>query len=462
MRGGTDGQRGDQEGVNMAALTPGLTLLERGDDDYEAARTSSVWNGLRPDRFPELIALVRDVSEAQSAVRLAAERGLRVTVRSGGHSWSANHLRDGALMIDLSRLTDVEVDVEREIAWVSPAVRGEQLIRELRQHDLFFTTGHCNDVGLGGFTLGGGFGWMSRVHGMACESVVALDVITADGYLVRCDSEHNKDLYWAARGAGPGFPGIVVRLALRVYPLYPVMMLSTDLYPRAVLDELFLWLETIIADVPEALELRVNVSREHPGVDGVGLRVVGSTFAADADAARHNLAILDSCPVLEQRVSSVRNAEADVLDVVMASDDFCKPGKRMVADNMWTGAPMEDLLPGIRRIADTMSHESFLMWHLMGLDPKVPPGGFYSLRDRYAACIYSVWSDASDDAALAAWPGDRMREMERYATGIQINDENLERRTAAVADESAVQRLQEICRARDPEARFHSWPECPE
>ena len=436
-------------------LVDGLTLMERGDEGYEEARLASVWNGLKPDRFPAVIARVRDEDDVLAAVRLAREQGRRVTVRSGGHGWTANHLRDDAFLIDMSEMTRVEVDVEAQTAWVAPAVKGEQLIRELRVHDLFFTTGHCNDVGLGGFTLGGGYGWMSRVHGMACDSLLAVDVVTAEGELVRADATQNSDLFWAAQGAGPGFPGVVTRMQLQVYPLYPVMMLSTALYPREMLDEVFRWLESIAPQVSPALELRISMSREHPGIDGVGLRVVGSTFAgSDAEATR-NLEILDSCPLRDRAVSSVSNVKADVLDVVMASDDFCKPGKRMVADNMWSDASMDELLPGIRRIADTMSHESFMMWHLMGVDPNPSGAGFRSLYQRWGASLYSVWADPAEDDALVAWPALRMREMEPLASGIQVNDENLERRAAPVGSPAAQRRLNAIRQARDPEGRMH-------
>jgi hypothetical protein len=441
----------------MVPLTTGLALIERGDEGYERARLDSVWNGLKPDRFPAAIARVRDDADVVAAVRVARERGLRVTVRSGGHSWSANHLRDGALLIDMSDLTDVEVDAAAQTAWVTPAVKGEQLIRELRGHGLFFTTGHCNDVGLGGFTLGGGFGWMSRHHGFACTSVLALDVVTADGELVRADAGQNSDLYWAARGSGPGFFGVVTRILYQVYPDYPVTMISADVYPRAVLEDVFGWLDSQ-AEVSPALELRLNVGLEHPGIDGVGVRVVGSTLAQSAEEARATLALLDTCPVLDRAVSSVRNIETDVLDLVMASDDACKPGRRMVADNIWTGAPMSDLLPGICHVADTMTHESFMMWHFIGDDPKPGQDRFHSIHDRYNAAVYAVWSDPADDEAVGSWPARCLAPLEALSSGTHLNDENLARRPARVATESAMTRFEEIRAVRDPDRLFYGWP----
>lgn len=438
-------------------IDTGLLLLERGEAGYEEARLASVWNGRKPDRYPACIVQVRDADDVIAAVRLARARGLQVTVRSGGHGWSANHLRDGALLIDMSRMTGIEVDRTAETAWVQPAVKGEQLIVALREEGLFFTTGHCNDVGLGGFTLGGGFGWMSRAHGFACTSVLALDVVTADGELVRADPEQNADLYWAARGSGHGFFGVVTRMQLQVYPDYPVTMVSADIYPREALDEVFRWLDTIAPTIPDALELRVNIGLEHAGVEGVGLRVVGSTFTRDVEEARRNLAVLDTCPALPRAVSSVRDLRADVLDLVMASDDACKPGKRMVADNIWTGAPIEDLLPGIRALADTMTHESFVMWHVIGADPEPDPSLFYSLHDRYNVAAYAVYSVPADDQSVGRWPEQVLQGFGQLATGIQLNDENLAARSGPVCSPAALERYEQIRAARDPDGVFHGF-----
>lgn len=435
----------------------GLQILERTDEGYESARLASVWNGRKPDLYPECIVQVRDAAEVVAAVRLARRRGLRVTVRSGGHGWSANHLRDGALLIDMSRMTNVDIDVDEETAWVQPGVKGEAVIVALREKGLFFTTGHCNDVGLGGFTLGGGFGWMSRAHGFACTSVLALDIVTAAGELVHADPHQNSDLYWAARGSGHGFFGVVTRMKLQVYPDYEVTMISADVYPREALDEVFRWLDEVAPTLPPALELRVNIGLEHAGVEGVGMRVLGSTFTHDEDEARRHLAVLDTCPALPRAVSSVREIRADVLDLVMTSDDACKPGSRMATDNMWTGAPIEDLLPGIRQMADTMTHSSFVMWHVIGADPEPDPTMFHSLHDRYNVAVYAVYDDPADDETVGRWPERALSIFGDLASGIQLNDENLAFRTGPVSSAAAVRRYEEIRRERDPDGVFFGF-----
>ena len=140
-----------------------------------------------------------------AGVRLARDRGLKVSVRAGGHSWAAWSLQDDALLIDLGRMGEMAYDPATGIATVSPAVKGgAELTPFLTSHGRAFPGGHCPSVGIGGFLLQGGQGWNSRKYGWACENVTAIDVVTAAGELIRADEHENADLLWAARGAGPG------------------------------------------------------------------------------------------------------------------------------------------------------------------------------------------------------------------------------------------------------------------
>ncbi len=115
------------------------------------------------------------------AVRWAGDEELQIGVRSGGHSWAGNHVRDGGMLLDVSRLTDVEIDSETMSAKLQPGARGNELLAALAERELFFPAGHCEGVALGGYLLQGGYGWNGRVHGPACMSVEAIDLVTADG-----------------------------------------------------------------------------------------------------------------------------------------------------------------------------------------------------------------------------------------------------------------------------------------
>ena len=176
---------------------------------------------------------------ARGAAARDAE-GMRIGVRSGGHSWAGNHLRDGGMLLDVSRLDAVEIDAARDDAPRSgPGCRGNELLAALAEQDLFFPAGHCPGVALGGYLLQGGFGWNGRVHGPACMSVEAIDVVTAAGELVRADESSTPTCFWAARGSGPGFFGVVTRFHLRLYPRPRHVANGVYLYPIDVLEEVF-------------------------------------------------------------------------------------------------------------------------------------------------------------------------------------------------------------------------------
>lgn len=190
----------------MRALPAGRHFF-RGSDGYEAARRGTVWHRRVPDRYPEVIVQAVSADDIVSAIRYATVNGHKVSVVSGGHSFAASHLRDGAVLLDVSRIDHASIDADKGRAVVGPGKGGSVLMAELEAQGLFFPGGHCRGVCLGGYLLQGGYGWNSRIYGPACESVIGLDVITADGAQIHCDADNHADLYWAARGAGPGFFG---------------------------------------------------------------------------------------------------------------------------------------------------------------------------------------------------------------------------------------------------------------
>lgn len=204
----------------MRALPAGRHFF-RGSDGYEAARRGTVWHRRVPDRYPEVIVQAVSADDIVSAIRYATVNGHKVSVVSGGHSFAASHLRDGAVLLDVSRIDHASIDADKGRAVVGPGKGGSVLMAELEAQGLFFPGGHCRGVCLGGYLLQGGYGWNSRIYGPACESVIGLDVITADGAQIHCDADNHADLYWAARGAGPGFFGVVTSFYLKLYPSRP-------------------------------------------------------------------------------------------------------------------------------------------------------------------------------------------------------------------------------------------------
>src|SRR5271156_920230 len=158
----------------MALLTA-KRFFHRGVDGYEADRRETVWNSILPERFPDVIVQAWDADDVVAAIRYARTYGHHVGVRSGGHSWNASHLRDGGLLLDVSRLDHCSVDADRMTAHVGPGKVASVFATELDAQGLFFPAGHCEGIRLGGYLLQGGYGWNSKGVGPGGEGGVGVE-----------------------------------------------------------------------------------------------------------------------------------------------------------------------------------------------------------------------------------------------------------------------------------------------
>lgn len=201
----------------LRALADGFDgeVIRPEDADYESSRR--VWNQLI-DRKPAAIARCRTRNDAVSALAVARDTGLELAVRGGGHSFPGFSTTEGGLVLDLGPMKQIVVDVEQRTANVGPGARWGELTAAAAQHSLAPVGGHVADVGVAGLTLGGGNGWFARVFGLACDNLVAADVLTASGKIVRASADENQDLYWGLRGGG-GNLGIVLEFTLRLHPV---------------------------------------------------------------------------------------------------------------------------------------------------------------------------------------------------------------------------------------------------
>jgi FAD/FMN-containing dehydrogenase len=428
-----------------------------GDDGYEEARRDALWNARLPDRYPEIIVQANDAADVMAAVRLARRENLRIAVRSGGHSWAGNHIREGGMLLDVSRLQAVTIDKERMTATTGPGRAGHELVSMLGRRGLFFPAGHCKGVCVGGYLLQGGFGWNGRALGLACESVIGLDVVTADGALVHASPEQNADLYWAARGSGPGFFGVVTNFHLRVYPRPRVIGAAAQSFSLDELERVFGWAHAVGPEVAPSVELQIIMTRKADGVRGPGLLVMAPVFADSLGQARQDVRFLTAGALgrsAKRRIPFVPTGLGYMYRTVMR---HYPDRHRYAVDNMWTSASFDQLLPGLERIAQTLppapSHMLWMNWS----PPPTRPSMAFSMEDSTYISLYSVWKNAADDAKFDAWPTERMREMAPLASGCQLADENLGRRPAKFVADANLARLDELRQRHDPSGRFHPW-----
>jgi FAD/FMN-containing dehydrogenase len=440
-------------------------LVTPADADWDAARVGRVFNGRRPDRQPEAVLIAASVEDVQRGVKYAATKGWTVAVRAGGHSWAAWSVREGGLLIDLGALRDISYDPDTEVVSAGPATKGgDELSPFLEERGRFFNGGHCPSVGIGGFLLQGGQGWNQRGWGWAAESVVGVDVVTAGGELVRADAAQNSDLYWAARGAGPTFPGIVVRFHLRTRPIFGSLAHTVHEYELDDFTEVMTWLYDAHHRIPDNVEI-VAVSTPVPLPDGTERRlllVTGLAFGDDAAHARASLAVFDESPVLDRAVF-VQDAAPSTLAEQRAQQELQNPEHwQYITDNAWidgenTPEGITQMVEHIRPLFTTNpTDRGFAIWMSNAPRRALPDMAFSLHTDAYVAA-YTVYEDPDEYARNRAWVDEVFAYAQPVTAGQYLGDSDMTNRQLRFMAPENWARLQEIIADRDPEGRFHRY-----
>jgi FAD/FMN-containing dehydrogenase len=440
----------------MSAVTTHFDgrLLRRGEPDYESARLGAVWNERKPDRYPAAIVLATSDRDVVAAVKLAIAEQLRISIRSGGHSWVGNGVRDDVLLIDLSELRGVEVDAAARTAAVRPATRGPELLEALAEYGLFFPTGHASTVGIGGFALGGGYGWNSRSWGPACLSIKAIDVVLADGSLVHADDDSHPDLMWAVRGSGPGFFGVVTKIHLNVYPIHDRVLRSSYVYPIALRDEVFSWTLDGLADVPPAVEMFAKVGFS-PGFEGPAVTLNAVAFTNETYGPEV-MQRLESAPFRRSALRSTVAAETTMTGLYTAADAGTPPGWRYAVDGIWCDGPAAEVIAAAAPLLDVPSAASFLLWMLWGHYPEAENACWSKQAPLYLS-PNAVWQDPTDDLRHEQWAHGALAELASISQGLQFSDNNLADRPDDGLTTPNLLRLETIRAQYDPEGLFCSY-----
>jgi FAD/FMN-containing dehydrogenase len=429
-------------------------LLRRGDPGYENARVGRIFNARRPDRFPAAVACPSDAAGVADAVRLAAAEQRPVSIRSGGHSWAAWSLRDDAVLIDLARLDQLDYDDATGVLTAGPAARGGLDVAPfLAARGRAFPVGHCPGVGLGGYLLQGGQGWNGRRMGWACESVVAVDVVTADGEQIRADTTRNTDLLWAARGAGPGFPGVITAFHLQTYPAPAHMWHDTRSYRPEDGAVLLRRLHEILP----ALDRRIEPVLAATRLSGELELLVHTTVMADsADEAAALLAVFADGPLAGQELA-VASGPTTVDDECVAQAAQNPDGYRYAVDCTWTDASADDLEPLLRRLWSELDTEhSFSIWYGWAPDRDLPDMAF-SVQGNVYIATYAIYADAADDERYRTWVHARTADLARHGSGVYLGDTDFTRRQDRFLSAASYDRLMKIRAEWDPSGRFASY-----
>jgi FAD/FMN-containing dehydrogenase len=255
-------------------------VIRPGDRSYDEAR--AVWNAAH-DKCTALIIRCTGTADVVTAVAFARSQGLPIAVRGGGHSIAGFSSCDGGVVVDLSLMKAVTVDPHRRRAIAQGGATWADFDHETQAFGLAVTGGLVSTTGLGGFTLGGGIGWLLRRYGLACDSLVGADVVVADGRLLHASAEENSDLLWGLRGGGGNF-GIVTALEYALHPVGPTVLGGLVFFPGdAAKDVLIGWRE-LTASMPDELTSLVVLTTAPPvpflpeSVHGTPIVAVGAVY----------------------------------------------------------------------------------------------------------------------------------------------------------------------------------------
>ena len=407
-------------------------VIGRQDPDYEMWRQSMVWHLSKPERFPDLIVQARTADDVIAAVNYAAKNRLKVAMRSGGHNSNGSSLRDGGMTIDVSAMSEIRIDESRRIARVQPGTRALDLVLAAREKGLCFPVPHCPSVGLGGFTLGGGIGWnYPQRGGLSTLSINGAQVVTADGRLLHATPADNPDLYWALRGAGPGFFGAVTELELQLYPAPRAIMASSYIFALDDLEAVTTAVDRLKREHDLARVELLVVLMHHPEAPADAPPEQAkicflSAFAFEETATDAQKALLPFAQSELARRCLVK-MEYQPFDFeglfakFFSLNDPAGRCARYAVDNVLTNAGGKTLLALAQHFRGAPTRDCHVLSGFnMNLKP-VPDACQSWAADCYLGC-YTIWDEARDDARIYSWLKACPPLMDPFAVGHYVNE----------------------------------------
>jgi FAD/FMN-containing dehydrogenase len=435
------------------------TVLVPGQDGYDEART--LFNATI-DRRPAAIARCADPTDVAEAIAFGRGHDLAITVRSGGHGVAGAAVADDGLVIDTRLMSEVQVDPDARTARVGGGANWGMVDRACHPHGLVTTGGRVTTTGVAGLTLGGGDGWLARRFGLACDNLLAVELVTADGRTVTASEDEHTDLFWALHGGGGNF-GVATSFTFRLHEL-PVTTFAILVYDPEDGEELVRrYRDLIEAGAPDAFGggLLYLTGPDEPFVPE---RLVGTLVPAvvvvhagpEPEARQLAAPLLDLGPVGEVI------EELPYAEVQAALDD--PPGYR----NYWTAEHLTELPDAAvsafcRRASDMVvpspSQHALLPWG----GAIAEPAGRWPIANRDATwCVHplGMWEDPADDARAIAWAQAVRADLAPYAAGgTYLNytaDEGRDRTIAGYGGGEHYRRLSAVKAEYDPDEVFRS------
>jgi len=411
----------------MAATKKDLNLppefkgeaIRPGGPGYDKAR--SVFNGMI-DRRPALVIRPTGAADIIDAVNLARDAGLPVALRCGGHSVAGNGVVDDGIQIDLSSLKGVFVDPKARRAWANAGVLWGEFDRETQLFGLATPGGRVTTTGVGGFTTGGGYAWLSPVYGLTCDNLISADVVTADGRLVHASADENPDLLWGLRGGSSNF-GIITSFEFQLYPVGPTVLAGMLIHMLDNARDVVRQYRDHVQSAPEELVTALAVVQAPPAPfvppELVGTPVLGiiGFYVGDPTTG-------------EKVMDGLRRIGPPAMDLVQPMpytafqamlDDFAPEGLRGYNRGVHLHSLPDDaidafLANGEQRLSPLSQAILFRHGGAVSRIPKDSAAAGH--RDAmYMAHPIATWSDPAEDAVHIGWTKKLIDSLTPYATG---------------------------------------------
>jgi FAD/FMN-containing dehydrogenase len=409
----------------LEALAAGLRCptLWPGDPGYREA--TRIWNAMI-ERRPALVVRPGDARDVAKCVRFAGESGLPLSVRGGGHNIAGTALCEGGLMIDLSPYKGVQVDPGSRRVRVQPGATWADVDAATQPHGLVVPGGIVSATGVAGFTLGGGFGWVSRRYGLAADNLVAAEVVTADGEVRQAGAHENPDLFWAIRGGGGNF-GIVTSFEFEAKPHGPEVIAGLVLHPMERAADVLALFRKIIARGSDRLCCTL-ILRKAPPLPILPPEVHGTPVAG--------IAVCYSGPLDEgaRAVEPIKRFSAPLADTItakpfIAHQQFLDAGQPFGRRYYWKSEYLDELPEAADATiiahaqAITSPHSAVLIMQLGGAAARVPEDAT-AVGNRAAKLVFNVqgaWEDPAEDHRHIDWVRDYWSVIRPLSSGTYVN-----------------------------------------
>ena len=426
---------------------------------YENAR--KIWNAMI-DRHPAVIVHCANADDVPRALQFARENGLEVSIRGGGHNIAGNAVCEGGLMIDLSAMNNVRVDKNKKRAYAGPGATLGDFDLAVQKHGLATPVGINSTTGISGLTLGGGFGWLTRKHGMTIDNLVSADLVTADEKNIRASDSENADLFWAIRGGGGNF-GVVTEYEFKLHPVGPEITAGLIVFPIEEAKQVLQKYRAFVASAPEELSVWAVLRHAPPlpflptEVHGKKVLVLAMFYAGDPSEG-------------ETLIEPVRHfgkpygehiGAMPYVEWQKAFDPLLTPGAR----NYWKSHNFTELrdeaFDAIIEFSGTLpsSQCEIFIALISGASNRIAPDAMaYGSRDaKFVLNVHARWDDLAQDQTCIAWARAFFDASKPYASsGAYVNfmtEDEGERVASAYG--ANYQRLASIKKKYDPGNVFH-------